>query len=219
MEPEETTIRRVEASDFSVDFDTAHELRQYFQHLRDLERSINAASPRCLYEGQWAMLGLIARGYQLSLCCIEMLAEGNWNGFYAGARGLLETICAASWALQNIERLPSLVRQEQVKPGNMLNAGYSKWPYLKELYSELSAVVHPARDGHLLSFNSGELEETSITTSFSMSFSDYFFNRKLNTLRTLLLRFVAEIRELVSLKEGSIRAGTVMAELRPKTED
>lgn len=143
-----------------------------------------------------------------------MLAAGNWNGFYAGARGLLETICSATWALQNVERLPSFVRQEQIKPEKMLNAGYSKWPYLKELYSELSAIVHPARDGHLLGSNSGGLEGTGIMTSFS----DYFFNRKLNTLRTLLLQFAAEIRELVNQKEDSIRVGKVMAELRPHME-
>ncbi len=120
------------------------------------------------------MLGLITRGYQLFLCCSEMLAEGNWNGFYTRAKGLLETICAAAWALHNVERLPSLVRQEQVVPGKMLNAGRSKGPYLNELC------------------------------------------RELNTLRAVLLSFVAELREFVSLKEHSIRAGTVMAELRPR---
>lgn len=219
MKPEETAIRRLEASDFNVDSDTADGLRRCFQHLRELEKSINAASPQCLYEGQWAMLGLIARGYQLSLCCVEMIAEGNWNGFYAGARGLLEAVCAAAWALQNAERLPSLVRQEQVKPGKMLNAGYSKWPYLKELYSEFSAVVHPSRDGHLLGFNSDRLGQTGIMTSFSMSFSDRFLDRKLNTLRTLQLQFVAEIRELASMNEDSIKMGKVMAELRPWMED
>jgi hypothetical protein len=218
VKPEEVAICKLEASSFNVDLDTADELRRYFEHLRELERSINAASPRCLYEGQWAILGLIARGYQLSLCCIEMLAEGNWNGFYAGARGLLEATCAATWALQNVERLPSLVRQEKVKPGKMLNAGYSKWPYMKELYSELSAIVHPARDGHLLDFDSGVLEGNGLMTSFSMSFSNSFFNRKLDTLRTLLIRYVAEIDELANLKEDSIRVGKVMAELRPRME-
>jgi hypothetical protein len=218
MKPEEVAIRRLEDRNLNTDPETADELRRYFQHLRDLERSINAISLRRLYEGQWAILGLIARGYQLSLCCIEMLAEGNWNGFYASARSLLETVCAAAWTLQNVERLPSLVRQEQVKPGKMLNAGYSKWPCLKELYGEFSAIVHPARDGHLLGFNSGELERNGIMTSFSMSFSDSLFKRQINALRILLLQFVTGLRELASLEEHSIRIGKVMAELRPRME-
>lgn len=55
-------------------------------------------------------------------------------------------------------------------------------------------------------------------TSFSMSLSDSYFSLKLNTLRTLLLRFVEEIGELAGLKEDSVRVGRVMAEFRPSTE-
>jgi hypothetical protein len=218
MTSEEVAIRRLEVSDFTIDPVTADELRQRFQRLRELERAVNATSPRCLYEGQWAILGLIARGYQLSLCCIEMLAHGNWNGFYAGARGLLEAICAASWVLENVKRLPSLVRQEPVKAGKMLNAGYAKWPDLKGVYGDLSAIVHPARDGHVLGFNRAALEGDGVMTSFSMGFSDSSFSLKLNTLRTLLLRFVEEIGGLAALREDAIRVGRVMAELRPSTE-
>lgn len=205
-------------SAFTIDSVTTDELRQQFQELRELERAVNATSPRCLYEGQWAILGLIARGYQLSLCCIEMLAQGNWNGFYAGARGLLEAICAVSWSLENVMRLPSLVRQEPVKVGKMLNSGYAKWPDLKGVYSDLSAIVHPARDGHVLGFNRAALGGDCVMTSFSMGFSDSSFSLKLNTLRTLLLRFGEEIGRLVALKEDAVRVGRVMAEFRPSTE-
>jgi len=218
MTPEEAAIQRLEVSALIVEHHISEELRKGFQRLRELESAVNATSARCLYEGQWAILGLIARGYQLSICCIEMLAQRNWNGFYAGARGLLEAICAASWALENVERLPSLVRQEPVKIGKILNAGYAKWPDLKGVYSDLSAVVHPARDGHMLGFNSGMFEGGGVMTSFSMSFSDSSFGLKLNALRTLLLRFVGEISELVGLREYSIRVGRVMAELRPSME-
>ena len=218
MKSEEGAIRRLKDRNLDTDPETVDELRRYFRHLRELERSINAISPRRLYEAQWAILGLIARGCQSSLCCIEMLAEGNWNGFHASARGLLETVCAAAWTLQNVERLPSLVRQEQVKPGKMLNAGYSKRPCPKELYGEFSAIVHPPRDGHLLSFNSDALERNGIIVSFSMSLSDSLFKRHIKALRVLLLRFVMGIRELANLKEHSIRTGNVMAELRPRME-
>jgi hypothetical protein len=217
MTPEEVAIRKLEVSAFTVDSHTTDELRQGFQRFRELERAVNAISPRCLYEGQWAILGLIARGYQLSLCCIEMLAQSNWNGFYAGARGLLEATCAASWALEDTKMLPNLVRQEPVNVGKMLNAGYAKWPDLKGVYSDLSAIVHPARDGHVLGFNSAALEVEGVMTSFSMSFSNSSFSLKLNILRTLLFRLVAELGELASLKEESIRVGKVMAKLRPRT--
>jgi hypothetical protein len=218
MTPEEAAIRRFEVSAVTVDRHISGELRKGFQRLRELERVVNETSARCLYEGQWAILGLIARGYQLSICCIEMLVQRNWNGFYAGARGLLEAVCTASWALENVERLPSLVRQEPVKIGKISNAGYAKWPDLKGVYSELSAIVHPARDGHVLGFNSGVSEREGMMTSFSMSFSDSYFGLKLDVLRTLLLRFVGEISELVELREYSVRVGRVMAELRPSME-
>lgn len=218
MTLEEVAIRRLEVSAFSIDPIATDELRQRFQRLRELERAVNATSPRCLYEGQWAMLGLIARGYQLSICCIEMLAQGNWNGFYAGARGLLEAVCAVSWALENVKRLPSLVRQEPAKVGKMLNAGYVRWPDLKGVYTELSAIVHPARDGHVLGFNRVALEGDGVMTSFSMGFSDSSFSLKLNLIRTLLLRFVEEIGGLAALKGDAVRVGRVMAEFRPSTE-
>jgi hypothetical protein len=218
MTPEEGAIQRLEVSAFTVDHHISEELRKGFQRLRELERAVNATSARCLYEGQWAILGLIARGCQLSICCIEMLAQRNWSGFYAGARGLLEAVCAASWALENVERFPSLVRQEPVKIGKKLNADYAKWPDLKGIYSELSAIVHPARDGHVLGFNSGVSEGEGMMTSFSMSFSNSSFGLKLNVLRTLLLRFVGEISEVVELREYSVRVGRVMAELRPSIE-
>ena len=50
MKPEEITIQRLEASDFSVGLDTADELRRCLQHLRELEGSINVALPKRLYK-------------------------------------------------------------------------------------------------------------------------------------------------------------------------
>jgi hypothetical protein len=58
MEPEEAATRRLEDKNLNTEPETADELRRYFQHLRELERSINANSPGRLYESQWAIVGL-----------------------------------------------------------------------------------------------------------------------------------------------------------------
>jgi len=39
------------------------------------------------------------------LCCIDQIAGANCNGFYAAARGLVETLCSIVWASEVSERL------------------------------------------------------------------------------------------------------------------
>jgi hypothetical protein len=49
------------------------------------------------------------------LCCIGQIAGGNWNGFYAGTRGLTEPLCSIVWASDIPERLSQLVRIQRPK--------------------------------------------------------------------------------------------------------
>jgi len=54
------------------------------------------------------------------LCSIEQIASGNWNGFYAAARGLAETLGSIAWVSQSPDRLTALVRTDQprIKAGS-----------------------------------------------------------------------------------------------------
>ena len=186
---------------------TPQHILSYFQDLRDLESLVNDASPVELREGQWAILGLLARAYQLSVCCVEMLAAKNRNGFYAGARGLAEAIAAVAWTLQKPDRLPTLVRFGPISVGRVLNAGYARHPDLKALYADMSLTVHPGRSGHLLGFHPRAKDRRGIMTSFSMGFSDHLFRTKMAILVVLTAWFRDDARTLIGFDGG--RASTL----------
>ena len=133
--------------------ESIEQLKHFFEELRELEQSVNDVSPKDLWEGQWGILGLVSRAYQLTICAIEMLASKNWNGFYASARALAEAVAAIAWVQQKVERLPVLVGFEPPSVGKVMNSGYARHPALKSLYAEMSESVHPGRSGHLLGFH------------------------------------------------------------------
>ena len=194
-------------------------LRAYFEALRSLEAATNLASPFELSEGQWAVLGLISRAYQLSICCTEMLASKNWNGFYAGARGLAEAVAAVAWSHHKVERLPLLVREGPIVIGRVLSAGYARHPELKKMYRNMSFAVHPARSGHLLGFQSRVEDRAGIMTSFSMDFSDYYFGIMVATLVVLTTWFATDTSCLLELDGGAaVRQGRIMVRSKPSTE-
>jgi len=211
MKAETIAVRKLLRCGTVIRPDWAAHLDTYFRDLRDLESLVNGASPVELREGQWAILGLLARAYQLSVCCVEMLAAKNWNGFYAGARGLGEAVAAVAWTLQKPDRLPTLVRFGPVSVGKFLNAGYARHPDLKALYADMSLTVHPGRSGHLLGFHPPAKDRRGIMTSFSMDFSDHFFRTKMAILIVLTGWFRDDARKLVRSDGGrAITLGQVM---------
>jgi hypothetical protein len=189
-------------------------LRGFFRGLREIDELVSAASLNELYESQWAVLGIVSRSYQLMLCCIDQLAGGNWNGFYAAARGLVETLCAVVWVRQAPERLVALVRTDQLSIVKMVNAGGRKYPDVKGVYAELSAIAHPNRDSHVLGPRPvEELGERSIMSPFTLSFSTAYAALKINLLTTIGPRIVRELRGLLEQDANIVRQGRVMAEL------
>ena len=219
MEPESLAIRRLQRCGAPLSPEHVAHFREYFDALRRLETATNLASPFELSEGQWALLGFISRAYQLSICCTEMLAGKNWNGFYAGARGLAEAVAAVAWSLQKVARLPLLVREEPIAIGKVMNPGYAKHPELKEMYRNMSFAVHPARFGHLLGFHPRPEDHAGIMTSFSMDFSEYFFGIKVATLVVLTTWFATDARTLLELDDGAaLRQGRIMVRSKAPTE-
>ena len=220
MTPESEAVERLESCEGPIKSEDIAHLSAFFLDLRRIEETANLESPLQLREGHWALLGLVSRAYQLSLCCIEMLAGKNWNGFYAGARGLAEAVAALAWALEKVERLPLLVREDPIVIGRIMGACYRRHPELKAMYRGMSFAVHPARSGHLLGFHPEHEQGVGIMTSFSMDFSEYFFETKVATLLVLIAWFAVDARELSGLNGGAaLGQGRVMIskkEARPK---
>jgi hypothetical protein len=182
-----------------------------FVELRRIGGEAAAVSPLDLYEAQWALLGIVGRAYQLTVCSVEQIASGNWNGFYAAARALLETLFSICWVNEEPNRLSSLVRFQQVKIGKMVTAGYRKHPEMRVLYDDLSKIVHPGRDSHLLSPNvTGDISREGLFTPFELSFSDSFAQYKVKVLLAVGPVIIAELDRLLALGEGALRSGRLM---------
>lgn len=211
MTPESEIIGGFRSSEVNVDDAHLCQLERYFQELRELDDIVARASSDELYEAQWSILGIINRCYELMLCAIEQISKKNWNGTYAAIRGLAESLGALAWVLENTARLPSLVQFEQVGIGKIMNAGYSRYPDLKELYSSVSSIVHPGRDSHLLGFRKPFDRAKVMMSPFSMDFSDAFAQQKINLITSLAWMICESLRELISRDHNEvIKQGQVM---------
>lgn len=207
--PEERAISRLEATRPDAELAV---LRDFFHGLREIDELVSAASLYELYESQWAVLGIVSRSYQLMLCCIDQLAGGNRNGFYAAARGLVETLCCVVWVGETPERLVTLVRTDRLKIGKMANAGVRKYPDVKGVYAELSAIAHPNRNSHVLGSRPVEdLGKRSIMSPFALSFSTASAALKINVLTAIGPRIVQELIDLLEQDANIARQGRVMA--------
>lgn len=217
--PEHEVIEGLRSGEVKVDDADLTQLDSYFQELHKLDDIVARASPDKLYEAQWSVLGIIKRCYELMLCAIEQLSKKNWNGTYAAARGLAESLGALAWVLENTARLPSLVQFDQVSIGKIMNAGYLRHPALKELYSSLSGIVHPGRDSHILGFRE-PFDTTKVMMSpFSMGFSDYFAQQKISIITSLGGMICESLRELVSQDPDEvIKQGRVMMQRREEAQ-
>jgi len=220
MKYEEEFLKRIESSSKELDAKRIALLRDFFVRLREIGDQVSSLSPKKLYEAQQAVLGLISRAYQLMLSSIDSIALGNWNAFHACARGLVETTCAAVWAKEDPARLPSLIQFTPLKTGRVLNAGYRAFPNLKELYQELSGVVHPNRDSHVLSWrNRSEWESTGLMTPFYLGVSDYLANQQLLVLDAVAPILLGELSALRDLGADDLLTGRVMAFLPDETKE
>lgn len=214
MIPEEQAISKLRAISFQIDDDKIVALEEFFHQLREIDNQVSCASTTKLYESQWALLGIVSRSYQLMLCCIEQIAGGNWNGFYACARGLTETLCSIVWASDIPERLPELVRIQKLNNGKMLNAGYRKYPEIKGAYSFLSDIVHPSRDSHLLGFwPTEERGEKGVWSPFTLTFSDCFAAQKIDLLVVIGPKINQELMKLLAQDADVVKQGRVMTQL------
>ena len=83
MLPEERAIANLRGAPYAIGDEEIAALGEFFRQLGLIDERVTAASPTELYESQWALLGIVSRSYQLMLCCVEQIAAGNWNGFYA----------------------------------------------------------------------------------------------------------------------------------------
>jgi hypothetical protein len=169
--PEETALQGLSRAAFTVPAESVELFRAAFQLLRDTELLINTTAPDRVWEGQWALLGVLKRGYELSLSCLAMIETRNINGFYAALRGLIEALCAICWCQESLRRLPRLVSLEPVSVGKMLNAGYKRFPTMKAWYASVSQTVHPARGGHLLMWRTEDSWGTGLMTAFDSTYS------------------------------------------------
>ena len=209
--PEEQAVSRLRVSPFKLDDDSLAALERYFHQLREIDRQVSRSSPNEFYQSQWAILGIVGRSYQLTLCCIDQIASGNWNGFYVAARGLVETLCSVVWASQATQRLVALVEHQLLGIGKILNAGYRQYPELQQTYQELSSVVHPSRDSHLLGFRPVEQRaEFGIWSPFTLTFSDQYAARKLSLLIDISSKVTDELSGLLSQNPDAAKQGKVM---------
>lgn len=208
---ESDVIKNLRLCEFKLDDTDITQLEKYFEELRNLDDVVARASPDRLFEAQWSILGIIKRCFELMLCAIEQLTNKNWNGTYAAARGLAESLGAIDWVLQKTSRLPSLVQFDQVSIGKIMNAGYLRHPELREMYSSLSGIVHPGRDSHLLGIRQPHDPEKVMMSPFSMGFSNYFAKQKITILASLGNMICESLRDLVSQDlELVVKQGRVM---------
>lgn len=208
MSPEERAISKLRAAPYEIGEEQIAALEKFFRQLRRIDELVTAASPTELYESQWALLGIVSRSYQLMLCSIEQIAGGNWNGFYAAARGLAETLSSVAWASESPERLTSLVGSDQLRIKALMDAGRRKHPGLGDTYSALSSIVHPNRDAHLLS---PRPSAQRIVSPFALEFSDHFARQKIAILADLGPRITSELTSLLEQGPDIAKRGRVMA--------
>jgi hypothetical protein len=212
MLPEEQAIAKLRAAPYTIAADDIAAVNEFFRQLRGIDEQVTAASRTELYESQWALLGITSRSYQLMLCCIEQIANGNWNGFYAGARGLAETLASIVWASENPERLTALVRSDVLRNKALLDAARRKHPGFGDMYSALSNIVHPNRDAHLLSPTPvSRPGEERIVAPFILGFSDSFAQQKIGMLVDLGPSITGELRSLLAQGPDVPKRGQVMA--------
>ena len=223
MSPEEQAISKLRAAPYTIGEEQIAALEEFFRQLRHIDEQVTSASRTELYESQWALLGIISRSYQLMLCCTEQIAGGNWNGFYAAARGLAETLGSIAWACESPDRLTALVRTDQLRNKALLDAGRRKYPDFGDTYAALSSIVHPNRDAHLLRpwpvLRPGA---ERIASPFTLGFSDYFARRKIDILLDLGPRITRELACLLAQSPDIPKRGSVMVRLdsrAPKPAD
>jgi hypothetical protein len=217
MKPEDHTIAQLRLSGFAIAEEKTAALEEFFRQLRASDDAVSRASPLELYESMWAILGIIGRSYQLMLCAIDQLADGNWNGFYVAARGLAETLCAVAWVNENQDRLPSLVRFEALRIGRIMNAGYRKYSQLQDIYARLSSISHPNRGSHLLGFRSpDERQDKGIWSPFCLTFSDHFANEMMELLLEIGPKIIREL-DLLTRDLSIVRKGRLMAQIVQST--
>ena len=220
MLPEDRAIERLRAAPYAIGGEEIDALDEFFRQLRRIDVLVTSASPTQLYESQWALLGIISRSYQLMLCCIEQLASGNWNGFYAAARGLIETLGSIVWASKGPDRLTALVRDNQNRSKKMRDAARQKYPELGETYSSLSNIVHPSRDSHLLAMRPvARRGEERIASPFTLGFSGYFAAQMVTLLMQLGASIPRELTSLLAQGPDIPKRGKVMARRGTQARD
>jgi hypothetical protein len=210
MLPEEQAMSQLRSSVYRIGDEEIATLEEFFYQLREIDAQVTQASPSELYESQWALLGIVSRSYQLMLCCIEQIAGGNWNGFYAAARGLAETLGSVAWASESPERLTALVRTDQLRTKALLDAARRKHPGFDDTYSTLSNIVHPNRDAHVLS---PRPSAQRIMSPFILGFSNDFASRKIDILVDLGPSITAELSNLLAQAPEAPKLGKIMARL------
>jgi hypothetical protein len=214
MLPEERAIAKLRGAPYAIGDEEIAALGEFFRQLRLIDERVTAASPTELYESQWALLGIVSRSYQLMLCCVEQIAAGNWNGFYAAARGLAETLSSVAWAGESPERLNALVGTDELRNKALLDTARKKYPDFAGTYSVLSSVVHPNRDAHLLSpLPVSRPGAQRIMTPFSLGFSDHFARQKVAILVDLGPSITSELTSLLAQGPDIPKRGRVMARL------
>jgi hypothetical protein len=219
MSPEEQAISKLMAAPYAIGEEQIAALEGFFRELRRIDERVTAASPNRLYESQWALLGIVSRSYQLMLCCVEQIARGNWNGFYAAARGLAETLGSVAWACENPERLTALVGTDQLRNKALLDAARRKHPGFGDTYSTLTSVVHPNRDAHLLSPRPvSRPGEERIMSPFTLGFSDHFARQKIGIIVDLGPSIISELASLLDQGPDVPRRGRVMAWLHLRSD-
>ena len=212
MLPEERALATLVAAPYTIGDADVATLEEFFRQLRRIDEQVTAASPTVLYESQWALLGIVSRSYQLMLCCIEQIVGGNWNGFYAAARGLAETLGSIVWASENSERLTALVRTDELRNKALLDAARRKYSGFGNMYSALSRIVHPNRDSHLLSPRPvAQPGEERIMSPFYLGFSDSFAQQKVSILVDLGPNITSELMSLLAQDRDVSKRGRVMA--------
>jgi hypothetical protein len=133
---EEKAIAALRANPGDLPEELIDFIPELFEKLREIEERVAKLLPGQMYEPMWGLLGLTTRTYQLMICFIEQIAGRNFNGFWAGFRALVETLCAAIWVSRKPDRLPSsLVQQTPLSIGKIMNAGYQKFPDLMAVYA------------------------------------------------------------------------------------
>lgn len=214
MLPEERAIANLKAMPHAIGEEKIAALEEFFRQLRWIDERVTAASPTELYESQWAHLEIVSRSNQLMLCCMEQIAGGNWNGFYAAARGLAETLGSVAWASDSPERLTSAGDRDELKNKALLDAARRKYPGFAGTYSALSSIVHPNRDAHLLSPQpiSRPVAKRTVTP-FSLSFSDHFAQQKIAILLDLGPRITSGLITLLAQGPDVAKRGRGMARL------